>query len=123
MTDQQAPPAADVGTVGILTLVLQQLGDSERRITGHIDQHLTDAARRWRSHDEEHHDLATAVKGLGERVEVLEQKDHDERVAWAARIGPLKRLGRVGILLARHWPKLAAAAAFAALWLQKGGVS
>ena len=37
-----------------MTLVLGQLGDSERRILKRLDENAESARQRWRNHDEEH---------------------------------------------------------------------
>lgn len=95
-----AEQATSAGTMSVLTLLLQQLGDAERRITKKIDDNAHAAAGRWKSHEEEHGELEASIRAIGERVTVLERDDERDQIIWDARVGPFKR----GMALAaREW--------------------
>lgn len=123
MTEQHEDPAmmtaggdqaTSAGTMSVLTLLLQQLGDAERRITKKIDDNAAASSGHWKSHGEAHEELEGSIRAIGERVTVLERDDERDKLIWDTRVGPFKR---IGAFLAKEWRTLLFAGAFVVTWI------
>lgn len=115
-----APAVPTDATLGVLTLVLTQLGETERRITAKIAENARQAAGRWKDHEEEHAELLRMVRNHDDMLRQIREDDRVEDAVWTARVGPFKGLAAFA---AREWRTILFAAAFVATWIiNRGGV-
>lgn len=114
---EQPPIVVTTGDpVTIINVLLTQLGASERRIVKKIDDNADSAMRRWRSHDNEHEDLAKAVSDLARRFDIHLEAEERDQLIYDARVAPVKRLG---LLLAREWRTILVAGLVVANFLNR----
>lgn len=90
----EAARVNQIETIGVLSLVLSQLGETERRIVRKIDDNSAAAVRRWKSHDEEHVELSRAVQQIGDLLEAHLGSERDARLVFDTRMGPVLGLWR-----------------------------
>ena len=78
-------------SVGLLSLVLNQLRDSERRILKRIAEIEDRRERRWDEHVAEHMELEASLKSIHDDLHSHLRTEEKERLVWQARTGPVKR--------------------------------
>jgi ferric-dicitrate binding protein FerR (iron transport regulator) len=110
------PPSTGNGysEPAILSLVLRQLELMEHRLLVRFDEQAQAAKERWTAHDQQHIDWEKEIKALRTDLNRLRQSEHDEAVAFDARVRPIKTLAGT---IRREWRTIMLASLFIAGWI------
>jgi DNA anti-recombination protein RmuC len=110
MTTDERPPTGPVNgeqALGLLSLVLTQLGEVERRILHQMNENAKMAGSRWRGHEQEHQELISRLDRVANDLDRHLDGERDKQIAMEARMGPIRTLWS---LVAREWRTIAIAA-------------